>query len=1033
MPVLSINDLRLNEEAGGSNNTANFDFAFDAPVFVDTRVYYFTSDGSATSGEGDYFPRSGSVVVRAGESGGTIPITVYRDDRSEGDETFSVTIVATPNVTLPGGAPAVTATATILDDDDGVASPAPGVGGAALLQDGPDPEPGSAPTIRVHDARLIEADGSSQAMRFLVTLDRPAPSDITFDVHTQDVTAVDGPDYFPIARSLRVDAGSQAAWIDVSVYGDTAIESDETFDLILTNVRNGVFEGGAAALRATGTILDEDGGPVSGPGGIFGPADAVPAPDPLPGPLPTLRLHDVAIFETDGSSNSAQFLLTLDGPAPTQITGTFWTQDGTATMADGDYFPVQRSFTIAQGATSTYLSVSVYGDQAIEGDETFSLLVGGVTGADLEGQGAVLQATGRIVGDDGGPPATDAGIGGPADVVDSVSGFNAIIPTLTIRDVTIAEGDASSRTANLLLSLDRPAPTDIGLVYTVTEGNASLGTDVFGTSRSLTIPAGDRSALVGVSVYGDTAIEGDEFAKVVFTGLRNAVFVGNAPAVVARVNISDDEGATAAGGLGRVSDGIEGPAPSPVGPVLRILDTSIAEGDGSSRPAYVVAVLSEPAETDVTVRYQSRDIGGGNAAEAGADYFAVSPRTLTIPAGQLSAIASASVYGDTDIEGNEAFEIVFDQLTGARFEGGDTVARVAILGDDGQGTAGASVAGPAYVPFTGPGPDDEVLTGTAVADRIDGLGGNDSIAGLAGDDRLLGNEGDDTIDGGTGVDVMIGGPGSDLFFVDRRGDTVIENRAWAGTDEVRSTVDYAVGIGHVEVVRLQGNAVLAVGNQLDQTIHGNARNNVINGGRGDDTMIGGAGNDAYSIIDAGDRVVERAGEGTDLVRSFLSHRLADHVERLFLLDVRVDGAIADLNGYGNAQGNFVRGNGGDNRLGGREGKDFLVGKAGADAFVFDRGLARANIDRIVDFSAAEGDTIEISTNVVGGGLTAGVLGAGAFHVGAAAADAADRFIYNADRNWLLYDGDGSGAGGAVIVATFAGGPVGLQHDDIVLF
>ncbi|HHQ4473062.1 TPA: DUF5801 repeats-in-toxin domain-containing protein [Aeromonas hydrophila] len=55
------------------------------------------------------------------------------------------------------------------------------------------------------------------------------------------------------------------------------------------------------------------------------------------------------------------------------------------------------------------------------------------------------------------------------------------------------------------------------------------------------------------------------------------------------------------------------------------------------------------------------------------------------------------------------------------------------------------------------------LTGSALADVIQGGEGNDTLFGLAGDDTLIGGLGNDILIGGLGGDTMTGGAGSDTF------------------------------------------------------------------------------------------------------------------------------------------------------------------------------------------------------------------------------------------------------------------------------
>ncbi|KAA8610032.1 calcium-binding protein, partial [Salipiger aestuarii] len=110
---------------------------------------------------------------------------------------------------------------------------------------------------------------------------------------------------------------------------------------------------------------------------------------------------------------------------------------------------------------------------------------------------------------------------------------------------------------------------------------------------------------------------------------------------------------------------------------------------------------------------------------------------------------------------------------------------------------------------------------------------------------------------------------------------------------------------------------------------------------------------------------------------------------------------------------------------GGAGADRLEGGAGADVFVL-ASAPSTGVDTIVDMTANV-DTIRLDSSVFTG-LSAGALGASAFHIGAAAADAADRVIYDAGSGALWYDADGSGAGAAVQIAALSSG-LGLDAAD----
>ena len=76
---------------------------------------------------------------------------------------------------------------------------------------------------------------------------------------------------------------------------------------------------------------------------------------------------------------------------------------------------------------------------------------------------------------------------------------------------------------------------------------------------------------------------------------------------------------------------------------------------------------------------------------------------------------------------------------------------------------------------------------------------------------------------------------------------------------------------------------MASATPLANNILGNDFANFLDGKGGQDTMTGGRGNDTYVVDNAGDKVVETAGEGTDTVVSSVAFVLGADVENLKLV------------------------------------------------------------------------------------------------------------------------------------------------------
>ena len=196
---------------------------------------------------------------------------------------------------------------------------------------------------------------------------------------------------------------------------------------------------------------------------------------------------------------------------------------------------------------------------------------------------------------------------------------------------------------------------------------------------------------------------------------------------------------------------------------------------------------------------------------------------------------------------------------------------------------------------------------------------------------LTGNAGANVLNGLAGADTLIGGAGNDTYVVDATGDVVTE-RAGEGTDLVQSTVSWTLA-DHVENLTIKGvgtasGRIFGIGNALNNVLTGGSGVDGLDGQAGADTMAGGLGNDTYVVDQAGDVVTEKAGEGTDTVRSGIDYTLGLNVEGLELQGEA-------RRGTGNALANTVTGNPWDNTLDGGAGADKLIGGAGDDTYVVD--------------------------------------------------------------------------------------------------
>ncbi|HHH19593.1 MAG TPA: hypothetical protein ENK86_03655, partial [Campylobacterales bacterium] len=253
-------------------------------------------------------------------------ITINGDTHIEEDESFWLKIKNEVHISVTGH----TAEGIILNDD------------------------GSYPALTFDSSAISEVEGDSgqSDVNFTFTLDQPALVGSSFDYATQDITAQSSDnDYvaLPVTR-FTVPEGATQFTLPVTINGDTAIENDETFRLVLSNPTDLSFGAGDSA---TATILNDD------------------------GEFPEFSIEAPILEGNEGNSGTqnVNFTIKLSEPATHDgVSVQYQTLDGTATVSDGDYDAITpQTVTFNTGESEHAFYVVINGDTKIEDDEAFTV------------------------------------------------------------------------------------------------------------------------------------------------------------------------------------------------------------------------------------------------------------------------------------------------------------------------------------------------------------------------------------------------------------------------------------------------------------------------------------------------------------------------------------------------------------------------------------------------------------------------------------------------------------------------------------
>ena len=708
LPTLTINDVSGLEGNGGAVTfTFSFRVALSTPAPAGGVSFDIaTQDNTATAADGDYVPQTlTSQTIPAGNSAYTFDVTVNGDLNIESDETFFVNVANVSRATIADGQ----GQGTIQNDD--------------------------IPELTINDVSANETNSGTTTFTFTVTSSLPAPAaGITFDIATTDVTAQDdnpvSEDNDYVTSNLTrqtILAGQQTYTFNVTVNGDTVVESDETFLVNVSNVSNAsVLDG-----QGQGTIRNDD---------LVTRIDVLPSSATINRGNtlqfsatafdPSHQANPAAGF-TWQSSNTAVATINPNGLATGAGIGTTTITATTANGTDGIVsatatltvqLPLLINEALAQVPLDSAATPAIEGDANRDGvrnsddDEFVELLNNSTAAVDISGvvisdstskrftfPANTMLSAGRaaVVFGGGAPPVNDPAFGGALIFTTSSLGLGDGGDIITIKlpvagsDVlidSIAYGTGNPTPAPGAQSLTRSPDADTGsagggFVIHTTATNAagrvfSPGTRADGTpfgspaiSRIEVLPAVaainiGASQLFTAQAYSNAGGPEIEVLNVSFIWDSNDTGKATVAPATGRTTTART---VAAGGpaIRARAGGQQGAATltvNPPPPALTINDVSAAEGNAGTKNFTFTVSLSAPAPTGgVSFDIATADASAedGNPGSEDHDYVSRSLTAQTIPAGSMSYTFDVAVNGDLNIESNETFVVDVTNVAGA--------------------------------------------------------------------------------------------------------------------------------------------------------------------------------------------------------------------------------------------------------------------------------------------------------------------------------------------------------------------------------
>jgi hypothetical protein len=324
-------------------------------------------------------------------------------------------------------------------------------------------------------------------------------------------------------------------------------------------------------------------------------------------PPPRATISDIVVTEGNLGETLATFTISLSSPASQQVSLAVATQDGTATTLDNDYYdlPAGTKVIFPAGQTRQTVQVRIRGDRKFEANETFSVVLSSPEGV--------------VIGD-----ATGVG---------SIINDDADVPTVSVSDTRIREGQSGTSVVRATVNLSKPSTSDVTVFYRTLDGTATVSNSDYVAVRSgtqLVFRAGETRRTIDVQIIGDSVFEADETFRIELQDARGAIV-------------------DSVGGLVTIENDDRDPATLPN---IHLLPSAVVEASGSRTMAEFVVAVSGQFSKPFWLTYATAD----GTAKATSDYTATTGSVKVLP-GEREKRIWVAVTGDRELEADEYFTL----------------------------------------------------------------------------------------------------------------------------------------------------------------------------------------------------------------------------------------------------------------------------------------------------------------------------------------------------------------------------------------